>query len=544
MIKIFLKNYFLFAFLIFIFIVITFYLSKVMEKAILNKSALSFSNGVFNYVSEQLHGLDSYQIDLKLNEIQKNVADQKVKIIAYSSLPNALKSNDNLAKGKVVEYHSFLSGVHHGSLYSLYSAYDIRYAFKRLGQSKNYMRIVLGSPQILEVKRNTQWITNIVRESFKDKNVDQFERISKHLSDIFGIEVSLKKQDTLTSKESEFVNQWGLLALSYFDGHVYDLAIPISGTDVLVVLHGISDHLAGFEKNFYFYLLLIIGLVIMLICWIWSYVFYKTLNKVQVQAIEYGKGNFDYHIKVPSLLSLSPLNQALKNMATRIDLLLTSHKDLTNAIAHELKTPLARVRFSLGLLKVKNPQLDQSQLADIDDEIEILDKLINEILLHAKFDRKGVVLNFEKESVTEVVSARLEHYRKRFPDKNWTMNISEKVEASFDRSLISRMMDNLLINAYYYGGNNIQVSVFCVYNQISITVEDDGVGVEPCDYEKIFSPFERLNPSRENEIPGHGLGLSICDKIAQAHKGTVRADKSTLGGAKFEIEFPRSLTPK
>ena len=93
-----------------------------------------------------------------------------------------------------------------------------------------------------------------------------------------------------------------------------------------------------------------------------------------------------------------------------------------------------------------------------------------------------------------------------------------------------------MINAKHYGGDHIHV-LLIQDSKISLSIEDNGSGIDPENYDKIFQAFERLSESRQKTIRGHGLGLTICQKIILAHHGQIIVDKSPFGGARFTIEL-------
>ena len=104
--------------------------------------------------------------------------------------------------------------------------------------------------------------------------------------------------------------------------------------------------------------------------------------------------------------------------------------------------------------------------------------------------------------------------------------------------MLRRVLDNLLTNAGRYATNQVRVSCRELDEHIIITVEDDGPGIPPDDRERIFEPFVRLDASRSRHSGGFGLGLSIAQRIAGWHGGSLRADASPLGGAKLYLELP------
>ena len=282
------------------------------------------------------------------------------------------------------------------------------------------------------------------------------------------------------------------------------------------------------------YVLLSLCLVVLLfVSFFWSYPFYKSLNRLQKQAIKIGEGKFDEKIKLSKTSALMPLNHALNQMADQLQLLIYSHKSLTNAIAHEIKTPLARMRFALELLKAETKS---EIIDDLDYDIEDLDQLVNTLLLNAKLDRKGLVLQKEKVNLSEMLFTDMVQYKKRYPKKKWQAEIEDNIYLLIDQKMFNRGVNNLLINAYNYSKAIIKLSLKKENNLIILSISDDGLGIDEKNYQRIFEPFERVDQARSNhQVKGHGLGLAITKKVVEAHLGEIEVTRSKLGGAKFVI---------
>lgn len=107
-----------------------------------------------------------------------------------------------------------------------------------------------------------------------------------------------------------------------------------------------------------------------------------------------------------------------------------------------------------------------------------------------------------------------------------------------------RAFNNLLDNAAQYAEQNnpiIGVTTQLTRNKISIIVEDNGIGIQPEDKEKIFQPFTRLDKNRKRKkdnLDGYGMGLAIVKRILQRHKGDVYCHTSKLGGLKIILKQP------
>ncbi len=101
---------------------------------------------------------------------------------------------------------------------------------------------------------------------------------------------------------------------------------------------------------------------------------------------------------------------------------------------------------------------------------------------------------------------------------------------------LKRMVQNLLVNAFKHAKGQVQVSL--TSDPAFLQISDDGEGIPSDQRQRIFSPFVRLDSSRNRNTGGFGLGLAIIERIARLHQAQVRVVEAELGGACFEVRFP------
>ena len=104
---------------------------------------------------------------------------------------------------------------------------------------------------------------------------------------------------------------------------------------------------------------------------------------------------------------------------------------------------------------------------------------------------------------------------------------------------LHRALQNLVSNAMRHAETRVRVSYYLQGEQCRVDVEDDGPGVPEADWERVFTPFLRLDDSRTRASGGHGLGLSIVRRIIYWHGGRSQVGHSNLGGARFSLVWPR-----
>lgn len=221
---------------------------------------------------------------------------------------------------------------------------------------------------------------------------------------------------------------------------------------------------------------------------------------------------------------------------------------LLSALSHDLRTPLTVLSGLAESLNIAGPPLPKSQ-ADIAnairDEALRTSVLVSNLLDMARLQSGNVKLNRDWQPLEEVIGVALQSRAAVLADH--AINIALPADLPmlyFDSILMERVFCNLLENAAKYTptGSVIAISAQCVGKHAEISVEDNGPGLPPGREEALFAKFARGRS--ESTISGVGLGLSIVRAIVEAHDGTIRAEKSALGGARFVITIPCGKAPE
>lgn len=292
-------------------------------------------------------------------------------------------------------------------------------------------------------------------------------------------------------------------------------------------------------------LLLIISAMSLLLITTAAYVIIHPLEKkiksVESAARRIGGGDLSARAAVDGHDEVSQLAYAFNSMAEHIQRLIDSQRELTRAVSHELRTPVARIRFGMEMLADTDDIDDRfRQLAQLDGDIDELNKLIDEILTYAKLEQGIPVLDFEAVDLGKLLQ--------QVAKETQALNVKAKISVSLpttpivveaERRYLHRVLQNLAGNATRYAKTEIRLSAGMHDNYAYIAVEDDGDGIAEQDREKVFQPFTRLDDSRTRASGGYGLGLSIVARIAFWFGGNMKVETSpTLGGAKFVMTWP------
>ena len=250
----------------------------------------------------------------------------------------------------------------------------------------------------------------------------------------------------------------------------------------------------------------------------------------------------DYARRVPvdgSGSEFDRISTILNQMLGRIEELMGSLRQVSSDLAHDMRTPLGRIRQDMERLAsaTNEPATSQSAeraMVDIDALLDLFAGLLGVSEVRGFAARKRFVGLRLDEVVTDVVDA----YRPAFDDDGRSLTVDlQAVEVQGDAQLLKRAVANLLENILAHAGKGASATLSLRQDEgrATLCITDDGAGVPEKDQEKIFERLVRLDPSRSKG--GHGLGLSMVRAIVHAHHGRVGA-KSPTRGLTIILQFP------
>lgn len=281
-----------------------------------------------------------------------------------------------------------------------------------------------------------------------------------------------------------------------------------------------------------------IALVLML--WLWPLT--RDLRALERATLRFGDRNWSFDARITPRSPVWPLADAFRRMAQRIDGLIRSHQDMSNALSHEIKTPLSRMRFEIELARsVQDRDVLMRHLDHLNTDIAELNAFVTATLEYAVLERAEVALNLAHHDFTTVVPAVAESaLRGLGNDLELHCRIAPTAQAVLcDAHLIETVLRNLLYNASRYAQRQVMVSFIEDAGHYRLTVEDDGPGIAPEDRERVFNSFVQLE-RQAGDKTGFGLGLAIVKRIVEWHGGHVAATASELGGACFMIQWSQA----
>lgn len=288
----------------------------------------------------------------------------------------------------------------------------------------------------------------------------------------------------------------------------------------------------------------LIGVCLAIAVWFWVQPVWRDLEAMRQTARALGEG--DFGARAPSMRSsaFGPLAETLNGMAERIQRLIAMQKELSSAISHELRTPIARTRFALEMFaETDEPNERQRLWRMMEDDLDELDGLIDSSLTYTRFEREQPELQLSEVDIAQWLAERVDDSRllaRKLSLQLDTSRLPAGLKVEMDRRSMPYAIANLLRNAIKYARSRIEVRAQIVAGQLQVHVDDDGIGIPPADRERIFAAFTRLDRSRDRSTGGYGLGLAIARLVLEQHHGIVSASESPLGGARLTLCWPLS----
>lgn len=253
-----------------------------------------------------------------------------------------------------------------------------------------------------------------------------------------------------------------------------------------------------------------------------------------------GAGDFSARVTLPASSALIELGNTFNGMAHNIQQLMSDRKLMIDAVSHDLRTPLARLRYRIEALRMQLPADNADRLlAPMTRDLDRLGEMTDELLVFSSLDRPEVQLEMHDISLMPWLNNLVSELSWKELHVN-VINATQDTQpqAKADPYYLGRAVTNLLTNARRYGKTQIDILLEYAGNKIMLHVDDDGVGIPEDARLSILKPFIRLDSSRNTQTGGYGMGLAIVQKIMHWHCGEVNISQSPLGGARVTLSWP------
>jgi two-component system sensor histidine kinase CpxA len=278
--------------------------------------------------------------------------------------------------------------------------------------------------------------------------------------------------------------------------------------------------------------------VIFILCWLpFVRSMTKTLSRITKAAEQIGQGHFEMHLPQDRRDELGQLSVAINKMAGQLQGFVKGQKRFLGDIAHELCAPIARMQFGIGILEQQAEAGQKAAVEDVQEEIHLMSGLVSELLSFSKAGMQSKDHVLVPVDVAEV--ARESAGREATAGSEIHVEADGPVMAMADREYLLRSVGNLIRNAVRYAGDAGPVSVVVRRDgqHVVLLVSDSGPGLPPEELDRVFTPFYRLEASRNREHGGVGLGLAIVKSCVEICRGEVHCRNRRPTGLEVEIRL-------
>jgi len=289
--------------------------------------------------------------------------------------------------------------------------------------------------------------------------------------------------------------------------------------------------------------IMVVGLSL-LVSMILMYIFTKRvtypLKKIKGAAKVIAKGEFCQPLDIKSNDEIGELAESFNHMAFALQHLEENRREFIANVSHEIRTPITSIRgFVEGILDGTIPEDKREKyLTIIRDEVERINRLVNDLLDLSKIESGEFKLVFKKININELIRRCLIKLEGFIEKKGLDIEANFEHTDVFvlaDQDAIERVLINLIHNAIKFTpeGGRIEVGSYTRKDKVIVYIRDNGVGMSEDDVKKIWDRFYKTDKSRSEDKTGMGLGLSIVKSIIHEHKQDIWVDSSPGKGSTF-----------
>lgn len=265
----------------------------------------------------------------------------------------------------------------------------------------------------------------------------------------------------------------------------------------------------------------------------------QTIRQLTGAAEKIAEENFDVRVDEHRRDELGRLGKAINHLASRLNGFVTGQKRFLGDISHELNSPLARMQFALSILEERTDEAGQKYIADVQEEVQLMTRLVAELLAYARAGLKTTAIRLHPVRLRPLVEQVVAREASGFVVK---IEVGEHLEAMAQPELLSRALANVIRNAIRYAADSGPITISAAQDdsRVHLTVADCGAGVPEEELEKLFDPFYRPETDRARETGGAGLGLAIVKTCIEACQGHVSARNVKPSGFEVSLELQQT----
>lgn len=366
-----------------------------------------------------------------------------------------------------------------------------------------------------------------------DNNTDTAKTMARDM----GINVSINSKLNRPSKNDNESREAGLLASElsnrlkrpaqiYIDKGKRLVFVDVPTNDGKIATFGTSLYRI-YSTSTEVFIIWLIGSILIVSILITPFIIMHTrsIRRIAKAAGRFGRGLDAPGFQPTGSKEIREAAAAMITMKERLNRYNRTRTDMLNAVSHDLKTPLTRMRLAV--------ETGSASQEDLLQDIDRMTEMVNGYLAFARGEIPEI------EQATELPAMLLRIARDAAPDKDIQTEFPDEPAQFYARPMaLARAFSNIIENAARYAKKTIRITEHDTPDQVEVIIEDDGPGIPDDKKRDAMRPFVRLDESRSEKTGGTGLGLSIAQTAIENHGGQLFLENSELGGLKVRIVLP------
>lgn len=312
----------------------------------------------------------------------------------------------------------------------------------------------------------------------------------------------------------------------YIDRGKRLLFVDIPTKDGKIATFGTSMHRI-YSTSTEVFLIWVLGAILIVSILISPFIIVHTrsIKKIANAANKFGRGMDVPGFKPSGSSEIREAASAMITMKERLNRYNKTRTDMLNAVGHDLKTPLTRMRLAV--------ETDTATKEDLLHNIDRMTEMVNGYLAFAR----GEIPEIEQTVELPAMLTRIA--RDAAPKKKIILNFPEKPAQFYARpNALTSAFTNIIENAARYAKRTLKITEIDSSESVTVIIEDDGIGIPDDKKALALQPFVRLDESRNENTGGTGLGLSIAQTAIENHGGEIFLEDSEFGGLKVRVVLP------
>ncbi|MBB5389977.1 MULTISPECIES: ATP-binding protein [unclassified Herbaspirillum] len=276
-----------------------------------------------------------------------------------------------------------------------------------------------------------------------------------------------------------------------------------------------------------------------------SGVLLQPLSRVARATHRLAGGDYAIRVEVQSGDEIGRLAQDFNQLATTLERNEKLRREFMADVSHELRTPLGILNGQLEALEDGVLQPDEQTLRSLKSEVDHLNKLVDDLYDLSLADAGALAYRKADIDLAPLLRDTARNYEEGFRKRGLdiVLRLPESIPLHADGARLQQLLNNLFENSLRYTdrGGRLELRCSLQQQQWQLVLDDSAPGVEAPALARLFERFFRVEASRNRASGGAGLGLAICRRIVEAHRGVISAEASPLGGLRVTILLPAGL---